>query len=106
VTALEGSPDEAVAGFADALRRHEAIEWRFVKALVALDFVALLGPDEPTALATAGKARETFASVRTEPLLRRLNAVSAREVAPIAPRASPAGARPAPTSETVGERTG
>ena len=89
VAALEGRRDEAITGYRDALRRFEAIESHFPRALVAVDFLVLLGPDEPAAVAAAQEARIVFDRVGARPYLERLEAAltsgSTRSVPDAAP---------------------
>jgi class 3 adenylate cyclase/tetratricopeptide (TPR) repeat protein len=103
IAALEGRPDEAIAGFADALRRYESFGWRFLKALVALDFVALLGPDEPAAREATVEARAVLEELRAAPFLARLDSVMSGASPPIAP--PPSARTGQATSVTAGGPT-
>ncbi len=100
IAALEGRSDQAIAGFADALDRYEAIRWGFLRAIAALDFVAMVGPDEPHARSAADDARTLFESLRAAPFLGRLDSVLSGKTPPIAPRAASA-ATGTPVSTTA-----
>ncbi len=89
VAALEGRRDEAIAGYRDALRRYEAMKFDFLRALAALDFLTLLGPDEPAAVAAAAEAREVFERVEARLFVERLDAaLSATGAEPQGPPAA------------------
>jgi class 3 adenylate cyclase/tetratricopeptide (TPR) repeat protein len=95
IAALEGRRDEAIAGFANAADRYGTIEWRFVKALAATDFVTLLGATEPAARDAAIEARAVLEELRAAPFLARLDAALAGEIPPLAPRSpTPSPATP------------
>ena len=50
----------------------------FEQACTGLDFVLLVGPDEPSARAAADDARVIFERIRARPFLDRLDAAMAR----------------------------
>ncbi len=78
IAALEGRRDEAIAAYRDAVGRYRAAGEDLELACVGLDFVALVGPDEPTAYAAAIDSRAIFERVGARPYLERLDAALAR----------------------------
>ena len=72
VAALEDRPDEAVAGYRSAIAKLDASGSRFSVAQVQLDALITL-PDEPSIEAWVGEARERFETVKSVPLLERLD---------------------------------
>jgi hypothetical protein len=81
IAALDGRHDEAIAGYRDALARFRAVNRDFDLACTALDFVLLLGPEDPSARAAAEEARAIFERVGARPYLERLEAAMAQPVA-------------------------
>lgn len=110
VAALESRRDEAIAGYRDALRRYEAIESYFPRALVALDFLVLIGPDELAAREAGLEARVVFERVGARPFLERLDAGLVPGSAPSGPEAAsvaqPAASRSVEASPSDAERAG
>jgi class 3 adenylate cyclase/tetratricopeptide (TPR) repeat protein len=78
IAALEGRLDDAVAGYRDALARFRAVNHDFGLACTALDFVLLVGPENPAAFAAAGEAQAIFERVGARPYLEHLEAALAR----------------------------
>ena len=74
IAALEGRPDDAIAGYRDALARYRAMGQDFDLACTALDFALLVGPEEPSARAAADEARPIFERAGARPYLERLDA--------------------------------
>jgi hypothetical protein len=81
IAALDGRIDDAVAGYRDALARFRAVNHDFNLACTALDFVLLVGAENPSALAAAEEARAIFERVGARPYLEHLKAAMARPVA-------------------------
>ena len=69
IAALEGSNGAAVSGFLDAIRQYRALGVDFPRALAGLDFVRLVGPGIPEALAAAEESRVIFERVGARPYL-------------------------------------
>jgi len=82
IAALEGRRADAVSGYREALRRWREIGQLRDFALCAIDFVTLLGPDEPDARAAAEEARPILERIRARPYLERLAAALAARVVP------------------------
>jgi hypothetical protein len=80
IAALDGRVDDAVAGYRDALARFRAINHDFDLACTALDFVLVVRPENPAALAAAEEARVIFERVGARPYLEHLEAALARSV--------------------------
>ena len=78
IAALEDRVPDAVAGYGLALARLRAMGEDFEQACTGLDFVLLVGPDEPSARAAADEARAIFERIRARPFLDRLDAAMAR----------------------------
>ncbi|HEX2222107.1 MAG TPA: adenylate/guanylate cyclase domain-containing protein [Candidatus Limnocylindria bacterium] len=85
IAALEGRRDEALAGFADAIRRWRDLGARFELALCDLNLVTTLGAGTPESRRAADEAREIFSELGAEPFLRMLDRALTRDqsVAPI-----------------------
>jgi hypothetical protein len=64
---LEGRRGEARAGFADALRRWRDLGMEMEAAICALNFVNMLGPSHPDALAAADGAAALFERLGAKP---------------------------------------
>jgi class 3 adenylate cyclase/tetratricopeptide (TPR) repeat protein len=77
IAALEGHRDEAVAGYRHALARLRDLGDAFEFARTGLDFVLLVGPEEPAARAAGEEARVIFERVGARPYLDRLAAAMA-----------------------------
>jgi hypothetical protein len=88
IAALEGRSDDAIALFSEARAAFETIEWRLMRALVAIDAIALLGPDEPAARDMAADAREVLVGLRVAPFVARIDAILDGSIGPLAPRAA------------------
>jgi class 3 adenylate cyclase/predicted ATPase len=78
IAALDGRRDDAVVGYRDAVARFRAVNQDFEMACTALDFVLLLGPEDPSALAAAEEARAIFERVGARPYLEHLEAAMGR----------------------------
>ncbi len=74
IAALEDRPDEALAGYREALDRLRAQGMDFALACTGLDFVLLVGPQEPAARAAADEARAIFERVQAHSYLELLDA--------------------------------
>jgi tetratricopeptide (TPR) repeat protein len=81
IAALDGRHDEAIAGYRDALARFRAVSRDFDVACTALDFVLLVGREDPSARAAAEEARAIFVRVGARPYLEHLEAAMARGAA-------------------------
>jgi class 3 adenylate cyclase/tetratricopeptide (TPR) repeat protein len=73
VAALTGEADEAAASYRDAIRQWRDLETPFDLALCELDFVRLVGGENPDAKAAVDEARAIFTRLDATPLLRMLN---------------------------------
>ena len=69
IAALEGRPDEAIAGYRDALFRYRAIGLAFNLACADLDLVVLVGGVGPETREAAAEARAIFERVGARPFL-------------------------------------
>jgi len=96
IAALEGRVDDAVVGYRGAIARFRAINHDFDLACTALDFVLVVGPENPAARAAGEEARVIFERVGARPYLEHLAAALAR----------PAIAARATRSDAVGEMSG
>jgi tetratricopeptide (TPR) repeat protein len=76
IAALEGRPDEALAGFGDALRAYRRLGLSFEDAATAVDMAGVLpgAPDVPGAL-------ETLTRLGAQPYVARLTAATRRQAA-------------------------
>ena len=81
IAALDGRLDDAVAGYRDAIARFRAVNHEFDVACTSLDFVLVVGPENPAARAAAEEARAIFERVGARPYLEHLEAALARPVA-------------------------
>jgi len=89
LAALEGRWAEAIAGYRDTLRRARDTGQAFEEAVLGLDFLIAVGPDEPEARRTAEESRPTFERQRARPYLEKLDeALAAAPDAPTSPRSS------------------
>ena len=75
VAALEGRTTDAVRAYREVLRRWREMEQFFFVARRGLNFVTLVGPDEPEARAAGEEARTIFARLGAKPALARLDAL-------------------------------
>lgn len=73
VAALAGQGEEAAASFREAIRQWRDIGTSFDLALCELDFVRLVGGENPDAKAAADEARSIFTRLGATPFLRRLD---------------------------------
>ena len=92
IAALEGRPDEALAGYRDALSRYRAMGLAFELACADLDLVVLMGLDQPATREPAAEARAIFERVGARPYLERLEAAVGASTA--ARRATASAATP------------
>ncbi len=90
IAALEGRRDEAVLGFREALDGLRVSGHDLVRALAGLDFILMVGSDEPVARAAAEESRVIFARVAARPYLAKLDAALAGDVR-VGPKAAPDG---------------
>ena len=74
VAALSGEVEEAAAGYRDAIRQWRDLETTFDLALCELDFVRVVGGENPDAKAAADEARSILTRLGAVPLLRQLDA--------------------------------
>jgi class 3 adenylate cyclase/tetratricopeptide (TPR) repeat protein len=86
LAALDARNAEAVAGFADALRRWKELGLEFEAALCALTFVTMLGPSGPEARAAGEDARTVFERLGAQPLLVLLAKAMNASVSPLGRR--------------------
>ena len=77
LAALEGRPQEGVRVYTDAAKGWRDLNVPFDLALAQLDFVALIGPNDPDARAAASEARDIFTKLGAKPFLARLEAAVA-----------------------------
>jgi class 3 adenylate cyclase/tetratricopeptide (TPR) repeat protein len=75
VAALEGRTTDAVRTYRELLRHWREMEQFFFVARDGLNFVTLVGPEEPEARAAGEEARTIFARLGAEPALARLDAL-------------------------------
>ncbi len=73
VAALEGRIDDASTGYRDVLARYRALGEVLATTRTALDYVLLLGPDQPGAGEAAAEARAIFERVGARPYLAKLD---------------------------------
>jgi hypothetical protein len=69
---LESRRDDGLAGFLDAIRRWQDLDFEFEAAMCALNLVTILGPTSPEARAAGEWAAGLFERVGAEPFARRL----------------------------------
>ena len=69
LAALDGQRDEAVALYADAQAKWLAAQVEFEGALLGIDMLMTLGPDEPAARAVAAENRITLARLGAKPFV-------------------------------------
>jgi class 3 adenylate cyclase/tetratricopeptide (TPR) repeat protein len=100
LAALAGRRGEALAGFADALRRWRDLGLVYEAALCTTSMVKLLGPSDPETRAAADDARTVLQRLEARPLLAELDAALAQP-APEVPARSGRGA----AQERVSERS-
>jgi tetratricopeptide (TPR) repeat protein len=81
IAALEGRPDEALAGYRDALSRYRAMGLAFDLACADLDLVVLIGGDDPATREAAVEARAIFDRAGARPYLERLEAATGKPTA-------------------------
>ncbi|MBA2263043.1 MAG: AAA family ATPase [Chloroflexi bacterium] len=67
LAALDGRGPEALAGFADAIRRWRELGLEFEAAVCGLNLVTMLGPSEPEARAVAADAGAVFKRLGAQP---------------------------------------
>jgi len=73
IAALDGRTNDAIVGFRDALDRHTARGAAINVARHGLDFVLLVGPEQPAAREAAVEARAIFERVGARPYLAKLD---------------------------------
>ena len=78
IAALEGSPDDAMAAYREALAAWRDLGLVWDEALCAIDMVTLLDPSDPEVLAAAEAARGTLVGLGAKPFLERLDAAVTR----------------------------
>ena len=91
IAAVEGRPDDAIAGYRSALAAYREFGLRFDAAMVGLDMAALLDPTSSAVRAAAAEARETLVELEAVPLVERLDRLMA-------------GGRPGSPIATTGDR--
>jgi predicted ATPase len=74
IAALEGRRSDAIAGFEDGVARYRALGQAFDLACASLDYLLLIGPQEPAVRAAAEEARAIFERISARPYLERLDA--------------------------------
>ncbi len=72
LAALEGRSSEALAGFADAIRRWRELGLAFEEAQCQLNLIAVVGGSGPEVTAAANDARATFERLGAKPFQERL----------------------------------
>ena len=83
LAAIDGRRPEALAGFADALRRWRELGFDFEVAVCSLNLVTMLGASEPETRTAAEDARAVFERLGARPFLKLLaDAVGSAEPAP------------------------
>jgi tetratricopeptide (TPR) repeat protein len=93
VTALDGQPHEALAGYREAMLTWRDLGLVWDEALCTIDMATLLGPDEPDVRSAAERAHEILTQLQAKPFLERLeSALSAPIVRPDG-RAAPVAER-------------
>ncbi|MDQ3880994.1 MAG: AAA family ATPase [Chloroflexota bacterium] len=75
VTALDGNLDHAAAQFAQATDTWRALRLAPVAAMCQVSQIATLGPDHPSSASAAAEARATFESLKSPPMIERLDAL-------------------------------
>jgi class 3 adenylate cyclase/tetratricopeptide (TPR) repeat protein len=73
IAALSGQPEQAAAAYRDAIRQWRDIECWFDLALCELDYVRLVGGENPDIEAAASEARSIFTRLGSPAFLRRLD---------------------------------
>ena len=73
LAASDGRPDEAAAGYRDAMRDLRDLEAWFDLALCELDFVRFVGGESPDVEAAASEAREIFTRLGAQAFVQRLD---------------------------------
>jgi hypothetical protein len=73
VAALDGDRDAAISGYRAGLAAYRDLGLAWDEALLGLQAVTTLGPDEPEARAAGENARSILARLRAEPVLRYLD---------------------------------
>jgi tetratricopeptide (TPR) repeat protein len=79
IAALEGRVDDAITGFREALSLLRSEGSDFEVARISLDFVILVGVDNPATREAAAEARAIFERLKARPYLERLEAAMARD---------------------------
>jgi predicted ATPase/class 3 adenylate cyclase len=100
LAALEGRPNEALAGFRDGLRMMRAIGDLLDAGIIGLAMLRLLGADHRDARRAGEDALEIFEHMGAEPMIRQVREALGRP-APSQPAATPTG-----SAEQVGEAAG
>ena len=98
IAAVEGHRSEALGPYREALALWRDTGLILEEALCGLDFTMLVGIEDDEARAAAERAREILTQLGARPFLARLDAITASEPAPRAPRES---ARTEPTASTL-----
>ena len=73
IAAMTGHPEEAAAGYRDAMRQWRELGCWFDLALCELDFVKFVGGESPDIEAAASEARATFTRLGAPGFLKRLD---------------------------------
>ena len=94
IAALEGSSDEALALYRQALDRWREIDVAFLEALTVIDMATLLDPTQPEVVSAIGPAREAFTRMGAKPFLHRLEEAAEARTAPVDASRTPARAVP------------
>jgi tetratricopeptide (TPR) repeat protein len=81
VAGLEGRRDEALEAYSRAAAAFRRLSAPLYLALTGLDFVIVMGPDEPEARAAAEEAREIFKRLEAKPFVERLEGTLAPTLA-------------------------
>ncbi len=86
IAALEGRPEEAMAGFRAALKEQRDLGLEWYEALCTLDIASLLDPDDPEVRAEVERTRRILIRLRAIPFLTRLDGFPAASPrAPVQP---------------------
>ncbi len=71
--ALDGRADDALAAYAQAVRRFRELDLQYCLGMCQLEAAMLIGPDHAKARAAAEEAKEIFTGLGSPPMLQRLN---------------------------------